>query len=407
MSSRKTKPANKLLQAVEFVSMAQSGRGPETATHSIVRYGRIVASDRMLAAGSPIEEDDLNCAPNTALLALALSKCVQEHAIVEQDRNLFVRAGDFSAFVPLCDPGLLNLPVADERTAPLGDEFRAALKVTGILVREAAPTVIQSAIQLNAFSCCSTNGNVILEAWHGYDMPPGVVIPKAFADAVCKTSKKIACFGFSDQSFTVHFEDGCWIKTLQYTEPIPDIVGKLADVEQWTPFDPLFFRHVEEIGKWSQDGKVYLHDSLLSSHAPSAAASGSIQTYPQLGMKQGICYSVDSLARIAKIATHFNDQIKPGVTMFCGKNLRGAVAHESIQRSSNRRLCFILNRESYVETQNNVDEETATQCLEVTDIPSQEQAFIKYKRYRPLDPNKPCKCGSGQSEADCDICIPF
>jgi hypothetical protein len=334
---RKTKAdtqlfVNHLLEAVKHIDCAQRSRGDEMATHCMIRYGQILAFNRTLAAGAPVIEDDLDCCPQTERLRMALERCGQEHQIVQEAGSLFVRAGEFSAYVPLCDPAKLTIPVPDPPCAPLGDAFRAALMVSAVLAKDNAPTVLQSCVQLNPFSCVATNGNVIMEAWHGFDMPPGLLIPKAFADAVVKTRKQIVSFGFSDETMTVHFEGKCWIRANLYRDKIPSMMERLVNVEEWHAIPEGFFAQVADIAKWSEDGRVYIDNALISSHAPDKQQTGSCLTFPMPELLQGVSYSIASLKSIAKFATHYQDRAAKNVTMFCGNNLRGALAHEAIAK---------------------------------------------------------------------------
>lgn len=382
---RKSKPkqqlfVNHLLEAVKFISHAQKSKGDEMATHCMIRYGQIIAFDRTLAAGTSVVEQDLDCCPQTDRLLMALERCGEEHVIVQQDQTLTVRSGEFVGHVPLCDPAKLPIAVPDPQEAPLGDAFRAALKVCGSLVKDSAPTVLQSCIQLNPYSCVSTNGNVILEAWHGFDFPPGgLLIPKAFADAVVKIRKTIVSFGFSKPdapgapTFTIAFEDGSFLRTNRYKDKIPDMLARLVPCSESTPFPAEFFRQVADIAKWSEDGRVYLDNSRISSHPQGAAKVGSELSFPMPEMRQGMSYSIASLKAIAPFATSYNDRVSEHSTMFFGPNLRGAIAHESLLKVSE-------------------------------ELRQQRNAEIN-ARYAAIA-NQPCDCGSGKMFKDCD-CIPF
>jgi hypothetical protein len=341
---------NHLLEAVKFVSHAQKSKGDEMATHSTIRYGNILAFDRTVAAGARVIEEDLDCCPQTERLLLALERCAEEHTIIQQPDSLFVRSGEFSAYVPLCDASKLTIPIPDPPVAPLGDEFRAALKATSVLVKENAPTVLQSCIQIGAYSACSTNGTVIIEAWHPYDMPPGgFLIPKAFAESVLKIRKGIKSFGFSMPTmpglatFTIHFDDASWLRTNLYKEKIPNMLSKLVSCSLApAPFPVGFFTQVEQIAKWSEDGRVYINDKTISSHPPTIERSGSVLTYPIEDMINA-SYPIAALKLISKLATHYNDIAADKITMFFGHNLRGAIAREPIETKHvvdpNKPLC--------------------------------------------------------------------
>jgi hypothetical protein len=363
---------NHLLEAVKHVSHAQRSRGDEAMTHCMIRYGRIVAFDRTIAAGAPVIEDDLDCCPQTERLRLALERCGAEHQIVQDAGSLFVRSGEFSAYVPLCDPAKLSTPIPDAACAPLGDAFRASLMITASLVKESAPTVLQSAVQLNPGSTVASNGTAILEAWHGFDMPPGLVIPKLFADAVVKCRKKIVAFGFSDLTLTVHFEGDCWLRTNLYKrDSVPSMLEKFVNVETMHAFPEGFFSQVADIAKWSEDGRVYIDNFLISSHRPDKRNVGSSLSFPMTELMQGVSYSINALRSIAKFATHYQDRATPNVTMFFGNGLRGAMAHESISAPSVK----------------------------------QEESAEEYAARMAVLKNQMCDCG--KRLLDCDVCIPF
>ena len=332
MAARKTATkqlfVNHLLEAVKFVGLAQRGNGDETTQHAIVRYGAIIASNRTLAAGARIAEDDLDCCPHVDRLRLALEHCGQEHTIIQSADSLFVRSGEFSAYVPLCDPAKLTVATPDPAVAPLGDAFRASLVVAGSLVRENAPTVLHSCIQLNPYSVVATNGAVILEHWHGFDMPPGLLIPKSFAEAVCKSRGVIAAFGFTKATFTIHYEDKSWLRTNLYQEEIPNMLAKLPCGPVERPVPAGFFKQVAEVAKWSEDGRVYFREFVMSSHPSNTA--GCFELKPESGLPEYVSYTAASLKSISQFATHFEDRINPHATMFFGTNLRGVIAHEAI-----------------------------------------------------------------------------
>ena len=332
MAPRKPKAevfTNHLLEQIKFVSHAQRSKGDDMSTHSMIRYGNIVAFDRTLAAGASIVEDDLDCCPQTDRLRLALEHCGAEYQIVQHADSLFVRSGEFQAYVPLCDPAKLTVAVPDPAIAPLGNALKAALAITGSLVKDSAPTLLQSCIQLNSGSCISTNGYVILQAWHGCDMPPGLLVPRSFADAVVKIRKNIVSFGFSKETLTIHYEDRSWLQTTLYQEKIPDMLSKLIESPRVFDFPVEFFNQVAEISRWSEDGRVYVDNEMISSHHPSKRQVGGSLEFAMPQLRQGVSYSIAALKLITKYAKTFDDSNR-GMTMFYGDGLRGAIAHEPI-----------------------------------------------------------------------------
>jgi hypothetical protein len=326
----KVEHSSKLLEQTQFIRLAQRKRGDEMATHCRIKYGMMIAFERVLAAGAPIIETDLDCCPQSELLLLALEQC-GSYSITQGADGLTLRSDAFVGIIPVCDPAKLATATPDPPLAPLGDAFRAALKVSGSLVKESAATLLQSCVQLDAGACISTDGYVILQAWHGFDMPPGLLVPKVFVDAVIKTRKEIASFGYTPgETFTVHFKDQSWLRTALYKEKIVDIAAKLRESSSTFELPKDFFAKVTEIAKWSEDGRVYIDNASINSHHPSKRNTGSTLSYPMPQLRQGISYSIAALKQITKYAQQIDDS-HDRLTMFYGVGLRGAILHELIE----------------------------------------------------------------------------
>lgn len=331
---RKKTVSNPFLDAVRFVSHAQRARGDEASTHCMIRYGHIVAHNGTLAAGAPIAEDDLNCYPQTDLLRLALERCSQDVIwhLVENESSLYVQSGAFSAYVPVAPMPDGVVPVPDQALGPLGDTFRDSLTVTAPLVRESARSLLESVIQLNDGSTITSNGAVVLEHWHGWSMPAGLLVPKAFADAVCKIKKPIESFGFSKTTLTVHYADYSWLMTKLYTDTIPAIAKVLVDAPNAMPFPPMFFDQAEQVGKFSDTSSVYLYDNAIRSHHPDRVSAGAYQSIPMPELTQGVSYGVSALKSVSKLALTYDAKTNDRATMIFGNNIRGAIAHTKIVR---------------------------------------------------------------------------
>jgi hypothetical protein len=335
--TRKTKAVktvNPLLEVVQFIQLAQRSKGDVMMTHCCMRYGTITAFDRTIAAGVIIKEDDLSCFPDTALLLMALSRCGEQYRIVQQTDQLFIQSGDFSAYIPLTPGEGILTAVPDPAIAPCGEEFKAALKSVGILVKDAGATLLQMAIQLNPAVVVATNGQVIIAEQHGYDMPPfGMLVPKRFADVLNKTKKKIVSFGFSADTFTIHFEDRSWLRTNLYKDKFKeDLLGNLNTPSlSKQPIPQYFFDAAAEVANWSEDGKVYCFDGRISSHPPHKQNTGCARTFAMSGFDNR-AYSAAALKLVAKKAVAFDNQTVKNVTLLFGERWKGAVRHEDLKR---------------------------------------------------------------------------
>src|ERR1019366_5278854 len=319
-----------LLAAVKFVSNAQRKAGITIDTHAIARYGYLVAFDGVLAAGCPIVETDLNCCPHIEKLKLALEQVGTEYQITQNEDSLFLRSGEFSAYIPLAEPSQLTVAVPDAPVAALNEAFRVAVQVCGSLVKDSAQTLMQSCIQLDNGFAISTSGSVIFQYWHGCSMPPALLIPKRFADALNKIKKPLASFGFSKKTFTVHFDDNSWLRTNLYQEKILSIESKLEKSDETIQFPPEFFEQASLVAKWSENGDVYLKDGLIHSHNPNTHPTcASYRSCEMELLPNNLIYNAAAIAAICKYAYSYDSSFG-NLTMFYGDNLRGAIAHKQL-----------------------------------------------------------------------------
>jgi hypothetical protein len=93
-----------------------------------------------------------------------------------------------------------------------------------------------------------------------------VPLPKQFVSALSKIKKDLSLFGYSNNSATFYFEDGCWLKTQLYSDTWPDITSILnRPANLWT-IDPNFFNALAAVLPFSEDGNVYFDTNMLRSH---------------------------------------------------------------------------------------------------------------------------------------------
>lgn len=214
------RPKNKLLDAAQFV---QFGQDPKRAKWCVIKYGRIVAQDEQLCASAPVLETDLNCVLPTAAFVNALKNCSGKQTITQAGSFLTVSDENFIAHIDTFGSEQLALYVPDEPQRPLGEAFVSALKVVAPLTKEAAKTVLQASISIYPYFVAATDGYVVAEVGHGTVFQKRMVVPRRFADAIVKCGHIPTSYGCSDDSLTIHFNEGRWIRTALYKEDVPNI----------------------------------------------------------------------------------------------------------------------------------------------------------------------------------------
>ena len=310
-----------LLAALKFCGLVTQDIGPINATHIHLGANWATASNGIVSCSHPIAEDIYAC-PQSRLIIEALSKCNENISFNQLDASkLSIKSGKFKAIVPCIDPTLLNIALPDSPVALINERFKEGLSIVGILPNENAQSVHLASILMNGQSLISTTGKLILEYWHGLDLPPEISLPKAIVEPITKTSKKLAQFGFSQSSVTFYFEDGSWVKSQLYVEKWPDISAILDRPSNAWPVPGDFFAGVEAIAGFTESGFVYLDQGCLRSHENAAQGAA----YEIAGLPKGLAFPAKQLAMIRPFVTSI-DFLAKDMLMFFSENVRGAIA---------------------------------------------------------------------------------
>lgn len=325
---RSAKPETKssLLAALEFCSAASEKVGAVYETHVGLRNNWAIAFNGIVAAGSPIEQE-LYCYAHTLSFVEALSKCDENFSLTQLDNGrLSVKSGKFKAIVPCLDPQLMQNAFPDPQIVGITNKFKEAVEAVGVIASENAQHVLTASVLMNGATVISTNRVMVLEAWHGLDLPPDVPLPKEFVTALTKTKKELSGFGFSSNSVTFYFADGCWLKTQQYADSWPNMNRILSLKGNLWNIDPNFYKALDAVEPFSEDGNVYFDTGLLMSHPDNTGAS-----YECSGLPKGVVYSIKQLKIIKPYAKRI-DFMANGIhnssycLVFEGDTVRGIIS---------------------------------------------------------------------------------
>jgi len=320
-----------LLQALEFCSCVSEKLGTPYETHISLRNNWAIAFNGIIAAGAPIDTD-ICMHPNCLQLIEALSKCEDTFSLTQLDTTrLSIKAGKFKAIVPSLDIGLMQYAQPDPIIVPITNKFKEAVEAVGVLADENGQHILVSSVLMNGPSVVSTNRKVIMEYWHGLDMPTNVPLTKQFVSALAKQKKNLIGFGISNNSATFHYEDGYWLKTQLCSDQWPD-VSKILNVKGslWS-IDPNFFKALEAVAPFSEDGCIYFDTNLLRSHpTDSIGAShecngipkGAIYPAKQLALMKPYVKTIDYMANSNGVHTNTNAYC----LIWEGDNARGIIS---------------------------------------------------------------------------------
>lgn len=320
MAKTKTEAPN-LVKALNFVAVAQKDKGAPYQTHVILRNNTAIATDGILSAGHMIDED-LNACPHTMTLLAALGKCKTVLAVTQLNSGkISIKSGAFKALVPCSPDGVIPNIVPDAWCGVLDDRIRHGLELVGPFIVENSQRVIMASALLKANTIIATNGHILLEYWHGIDLPPGLIIPKLFITALSKIDKKLTGFGFSQASFTVYFEDNSWLKTQLYVEKWPDTSAIMERPHNPTALPVGFFDGLGTVQDFIEDGRVRIRPGKLQSHdSPEVGAQ-----YDLEGLTSSVTLNAKHLKLLEGIATAFDFVGHKQISYFYGDSVRGAI----------------------------------------------------------------------------------
>lgn len=312
---------NSLLSALQFVGSVTNDIGPINETHIHLGANWATAYNGVIAAGHPIIEDIYAC-PHSKLIVEALSKCNDHISFTQLDaKRLSIKSGKFKAVIPCIDPTLLQLAIPDPPITPIDDQFKEGLSIVGTLPNENAQFVYLASILMNGYSLISTNGKVVIEYWHGINLPPTISLPKALVEPLTKTNKKLAQFGYSQSSVTFYFDDGSWLRSQLYKEAWPDMGLILDRPSNAWPLSGDFWRGLDAVAGFSESGFVYFDAGVLRSHDNAALGA----SYEVAGLPKGPAFPAKQLALIRPYATRV-DFLAKDCLIFFGDRVRGCIA---------------------------------------------------------------------------------
>ena len=325
-------PAQGLIDALKFISVAQKKTGPPEVQFSMICGGWIAASNGIITVATPVQED-LTACPHTTQFLDALTKCGQDLVITQLSSNtISVKSDKFKGLIPCLTMDSLQITGPDPQIAPLTEAVKSALGAVAAVAVDGSAMPVYASVLLQAGSCVATDGAAIVEAWHGTDLPPNLLLPRAAAIAVAKCNKLLSGFGFSTSSVTFYFSDGSWLKTQLYDAQYPNYKAVL-DVEGLNPWalQPDFFKAVKMLEGFTKDGNVYFGDGLLYTDIILSEAS----TYHIEGLPQGLGFGVQYLLKLEPFmqTVHFNPEGRS--VHFFGDKVRGALMALDMPNTSN------------------------------------------------------------------------
>lgn len=227
----------------------------------------------------------LDLCPQADKFLAALQQCGPQFQLTQVEMGaVSIRSGNFRAVVPALSHDQLSTVLPDKAVALINDglkeAFASCLKVMSKNVGD--DRLIHHCLRMQANTVTATNGGLLLEYWHGIDLPGPLLIPKKTADTLAKINKPLAALGFSDQSVTFYFDDGCFLKTRLTSGEYPNIDRLWASVKApgqavW----PELYVAIAAVKAFVDNDTIYFNaGSVGSHHTPELGASYLVPALP-------------------------------------------------------------------------------------------------------------------------------
>ena len=329
--SKKDKPAQEtveLIEAIKFCAVAQREIGLPYQTHIIMRANTALAFDGVLTVGTRTGFD-ISTAPHTLRFLAALQKCKSAYSVTQTESGqLIVKSGAFRAVVPC-------LPVDDLATnwpdnASHAVDGAALKRLFGQLVgviSEGATSTVASSLLLTRNSMVVCDRYLLIEAWHGLDLPGEYLLPKAFIQAVAKCPRAIVALGFGETSVTFWFDDNSFIKSQVHSEKYPDYNGVFARADTGVaPVPETLVEAIKAVAPFSEDGAVYFSEKQVASHLNDVIGA----THDCKGLrfegKPNLAFNIGRIMSALSVATAWNMHASERGMYFVGEGIRGMLS---------------------------------------------------------------------------------
>ena len=317
------KPAENagLLQAVQFVKVVETDVF-ENSAFGKLSGGMITAYSNVIAAGYPIVEQ-LSLCPNLDKLEAALIRCGKTMAVTEANGKLSIKGDKLKAMVPCLAEQLADtVPDAPVVTGNF-NIIKDAFKACGTVADEKAERPMYASLLLDPNSVTATNGKVLLQYWHGIaNLPPGTVIPAAFAKMIVGSKLNITGIGGNYdaeagfmRSLTIWFENGAWLKTQCYEDRWQqfDQLLNVATEPQTVPAG--LFEAVEAVMPFCEEsGAIIFGDGYVSSHRNADDGA----SFPVKGLPAGKIFHGKLIKQVSPYVTTLDLTTQPDRAFFFG-----------------------------------------------------------------------------------------
>lgn len=316
-----------MLKELKFVkgSVAKKDLLP-SLSHFRIENGRVFGYNGRIALSAPIDVT-INCIPKAEPLVRAIDRCTEAVQLgLTPSGKLSVKSGKFRAYIECVEGKTPHVKPEGQYVDVNGDVLLKALKTLEPLIGDDASKQWTNGILFDGPSAFATNNVILAEYWLGAAFPIRINIPREAVKEILRIKSKPTQFQVTDSSFTVHYEDGCWLRSNLINSEWPNVVTLLNDnlPTNAVLIPETFFEDIEQIKSFTDNNNRVIFDpGIIRTHMVGSEEGAIIES--TFINSQG-SYVDSMLLKLKGLATKIDftpypDKPSPWV----GESLRGVI----------------------------------------------------------------------------------
>lgn len=318
-----------MLDALRFVASAVAKKDfiPEL-THFKISAGRVTGFNGQIALSSPIDVD-LNIRPQARQLIDAIRACQGVISLsMTPSGRLTVRDDKFRAHINCLAEDVAHFVEPEGETIEMGANFLPGLKAVAPVMGVDASRPWAMGVKLSKQSMVATNNVMLVEYWHGDNIPIDVVLPAAAVTELLRIDEAPTRVQVTDNSISFWFGDDRWMRSQLLIggswpmDRLEQIMSMEASQQSALP---------ENLGDQVETLKAFLGekntvfvtaDAIATSPEEGDGASVVVELP---GVPSMQAYHHKQLSLLAEVAQTIDWTNYPQPCMFRGDRLRGAI----------------------------------------------------------------------------------
>lgn len=315
-----------MLKELKFVqgSIAKKDLLP-SLTHFRIEDKRVYGYNGKLALSAPIEFD-INCIPKAVPLIKAIDRC--EDAVqlgLTPSGKLSVKSGKFRTYIECVEGETPHVvPEGDEVNID-GQALIEALAALEPLISTDAARPWSNGVLFDNSSAYATNNVVIGQYWLGSPFPVRICVPRDAVKEMLRIKEAPCRFQMTENSLTVHYEDGRWLRTNLINSQWPNVDRVLSNPsESCKEIPEEFFTALDSVKPFVDPkfGRIVLQDGTICTHHTDQE-DGAIYELPWITNNSS--FRIEMLQKLKGLATHLDLSMYPNPCCWYGGKMRGVI----------------------------------------------------------------------------------